>query len=148
MTEIRKPYDPSGGVPIMPSGVTLAKQSMAAECDINNIMKRFEKTGLLDHAKEHGGRYGDFLSAPDFHTACNQVIAANDMFMSLPARVRERFQNDAAAFLLFAHDPANQAEMRDLGLMKSPDQVEGLPEPETEPDAPPKLASSDAQLTD
>lgn len=94
------------------------KQSFRDECDINNIMKRYEKDGLIAHVNRYSGQYGDFGDAPLFQDAMNKVIAAEEMFMSLPAAVRTRFKNDPGAFIAFATDEKNRDEMKRLGLLK------------------------------
>lgn len=105
----------------MPSAVSdrsLTKQAFRDECDINNIMKRFERDGVLAHYNTYRGDYGDFTDCPEYHDAQNQVIAANSMFLTLPAKIRERFQNDPGAFITFVGDKRNEAEMRELGILK------------------------------
>ncbi len=96
--------------------VSLTHQSMAADCDINNIMKRFEKTGVIDHVREHGD-YGDFLEATDYHTSMLKVLEAQEMFAALPAAVRAKFENDPGQFLSFVHEPSNRREMAEMGLL-------------------------------
>ena len=96
---------------------SLTEQSHARECDINNIMKRYENDGLLTHVNTFQGDYGDFTEVQDYHTSMNQILMADEMFMSLPAKIREKFGNDAAKFLMFADDPENEDEMRDMGLL-------------------------------
>lgn len=107
-------------VPRLPQntvGVSRTKQAFAPECDINNIMKRFEKAGIIEHVAKTGGRYGDFTDAPSsYHEAMEQVVLAQQMFLSLPAKVRARFSNDPGEFLSFVGDPANQDELIRLGL--------------------------------
>lgn len=93
-------------------------QSPSAETDINNIMKKYEKTGLISHLATHEGKYGNFLPAVEYHEAANSLILANDMFMSLPARIRTRFENSPAKFLDFAQDPENVDELITMGLAK------------------------------
>lgn len=93
------------------------QQSFKDECDINNIMARYERTGIVDHLAKYEGQYGDFIGYPDYHVAMNRVAAADAMFMTLPASLRERFGNSAEAFLQFAQDPANELELIDMGLM-------------------------------
>lgn len=105
-------------LPFICTGPSRAKQSFRDECDINSIMRRFEKTGVLEHVSKHGGRYGDFIGAPEYHEACNRVLEADAMFQELPAKVRKRFSNDPADFLAFMADPENQEEARQLGLLK------------------------------
>lgn len=100
--------------------VSLTHQSMSADCDINNIMKRFEKTGVLDHINNRQGDYADFLSAEDYHSSMLKVVEAQDMFSSLPASIRSRFENDPAQFLDFVHNPDNRDEMASMGLLDNP----------------------------
>lgn len=115
-------------------------QSFKAECDVNNIMKKYERTGILEHRNTFQGQYGDFTNVPnDFHEAQNAVIAAEEMFMTLPAKVRRRFQNDAGEFIDFATDPANQEEMIKLGLAErrvDGEVVEKVSTPSKKPEGP------------
>lgn len=97
---------------------SLTKQSFKDECDINNIMKKYQKTGLVTHLASFSGQYGDFTSAEDYHASFNKVLEAQDMFMTLPSSVRSRFENDPAKFLEFVHDPKNQTDLVKLGLAK------------------------------
>lgn len=95
-------------------------QSAKDECDINVIMARWEKSRIIEHVSRTGGSYGDFLDVPqDFHAAMQQVIEAEEAFSSLPSSIRKRFANDPGAFLEFVGDPANENEMRSMGLLKA-----------------------------
>ena len=90
---------------------------MSKDADINNIMKRYERTGLLDHVNQYQGDYGDYTNVPvDYHDALNFVRNSQEMFMTLPAAVRARFDNDPGAFLKFVEDPANADAMVEMGL--------------------------------
>lgn len=103
------------------------QQSFAAECDINNIMARYERTGVLEHVNTYQGNYGDFIGFPDYHQAMNAVREAETMFMTLPSSIRERFANSPEAFLQFAQDEANHDEMVRLGLIPAPRPPSSLP---------------------
>ncbi len=105
-----------------------AKQSFKDECDINNILKQYQKTGVINHVKENAGQYVDLPEVPDYQEAMNLVIAAGGAFDSLPGSVRQRFNNNAVTFLDFMNDEENMAESIQLGLRESPDPPEG---PET-----------------
>jgi len=94
------------------------KQSFKSECDINNIMRKFEKTGILPDLIKQNPRYGDFSEVPDYLAALNTVQKAHEQFESLSAKVRERFANSPERFLAFVTDKSNAAEMRSLGLLK------------------------------
>lgn len=103
-------------------GPTLTKQSFKDECDVNNIMKKFEKTGLLTHTTKYQGKYADFTKVTDYQSALNTVIEANDAFDSLPSKLRARFANDPAEFLAFVENPNNREEAKKLGLLKPEEQ--------------------------
>ena len=103
---------------------SVTKQSFAAECDINTIMSRYERTGVIDFVNAREGRYGD-ASAIDYQKALNIVIEADEMFADMPASLRSRFDNDPVKFLDFVDDPANLDEGIKLGLFKAPAPSEG-----------------------
>ncbi len=92
-----------------------AKQSMRDECDINLIMARYAKHGMIDHFAKHGAEYG-FASGITFHEAMNVVTKADSMFSDLPAEARTRFGHDPGVFLEFIQNPENAEEMIELGL--------------------------------
>jgi len=95
---------------------SLAKQSFRDECDINNILRQFNVTGELPVGSVQP-QYGDFSGITDYHSALNAVMAAQDSFLQLPAKLRARFDNDPALFVEFASDEANRDEMKALGLL-------------------------------
>ena len=100
---------------------SLAQQQFRDECDINTILERFNVTGQLPVSPLEP-QFGDFSGIRDYHTALNAVLDAQESFDALPARVRERFANDPAAFVDFCLDVANRDEMKALGL------IEGAPQ--------------------
>lgn len=95
-----------------------ARQEMKAECDINNIMAKYQRTGVLDHIKSHGLHYGDY-EATDFQQAMELLANAQAMFDELPSKARKHFKNDPAEFLSFINDPNNADLMVELGLAKA-----------------------------
>lgn len=108
---------------------TLTKQSEKDACDLNLIMARYEKTGVLPDMIRSNPQYGDFSSVPDFLQAQLLVRKANDQFAALDAHVRDRFGNDPAYMLAFCADPANAEEMVKLGLaVAKPNVPTGAPD--------------------
>jgi phage internal scaffolding protein len=95
---------------------SLTQQHFKDECDINNILRQFNVTGLLPEATLTP-RYGDFTGISDYHSALNQVIAAEDEFMRLPAELRARFENDPAQLIDFLDKSENKDEAIKLGLV-------------------------------
>lgn len=92
------------------------QQHQAEETDINYIVKRFLKTGVLPQTRADGV-YGDFSEVPDFSTAQLVIREGKEAFDALPAQVRKRFNNDPAAFVEFATNPENESELRKMGLL-------------------------------
>lgn len=113
----RSAFSPPHKVVYSSSEPSMAKQSMKAECDVNGIMARFQRTGVVDHLALHGGYYGE-VSSSTFHEAMEIVRKAEQMFADLPSSARKRFGNDPAAFMDFIHDPGNIEEMCKMGLAK------------------------------
>lgn len=99
-------------------------QEFAEESDINTIIDRF---GIGENPLELQKWVTDvdISDAPDnYQDVMNQLNLARDQFMSLPARVRTRFDNDPHAFVSFVSDASNLDEMVSLGLAeKRPDFV-------------------------
>jgi len=118
---LRTPYNYDTNAASDESGLaceepTLAQQHFKDECDINNILRQFNITGLLPEAPL-SPRYGDFTGIMDYHTALNAVIAAEDGFMALPADLRARFANDPENLINFLNDESNKDEAIKLGLV-------------------------------
>lgn len=111
------------------------KQSFADECDINNILEHFNKTGVLTHYNERQPVYGDFTDPISFQESLNLVIQAHEMFDALPSKIRERFHNDPQEFLDFASDEKNKDEMISLGLIEAPPAAPVDPVPPVDPAA-------------
>lgn len=96
---------------------SMTKQSFKAECDINNILVKYQKTGVFDHVKKYEPQYFD-ATETDYHEAMNTVVQAQEMFEDLPSKAREYFNNDPASFLKFFDDNGGDSVdiLYDLGL--------------------------------
>lgn len=133
----RVPYD-VGPEPSM------TRQEFAAECDVNALMARYDKTGVWPLKPiETAPQYLDLTDVPSFQDAMHLLIEAERAFMSLPATVRRDFDNDPAQFVAFAEDASNIEKMREWGLAPPAP----LPEPPmrvevTNPPPPPDKASA------
>ena len=99
------------------TGKSMTKQSMKKDCDINNILKKYEATGKLPDMIKKDARYGDFSNVNDYQTSMNIVIKAKEQFDNLPSSVRHRFNNDPAQFLEFANNPENNDQLKKMGLL-------------------------------
>lgn len=118
---IRRAYDPSVSAAIVfdpDEGMT--QQQFADECDINNIMKRYQATGVITHVNGRQPEYGDFANPIEFQNGLNTVIEAQAMFDELPATLRDRFGNDPMQLLQFMADEGNLEEAIELGIVQRP----------------------------
>lgn len=99
--------------------VSRTQQQFAKEADINFIMSRYMKTGVLVDPAKISSRtavFDDFSSVDDYRTMHDKVINAQQAFQALPAKLRARMNNDPAEFVAFVEDEANKDECIKLGL--------------------------------
>lgn len=97
-------------------GPSLARQEFKEECDINEIMARYETTGILPPTGAEPFYY-DFTTLPtDLRGAMDVMREGGEAFMSLPAEVRRLFDNDPAWFVDYASNPEHLDQMRAWGL--------------------------------
>lgn len=95
------------------------KQAFKSECDINNIIKKYNKTQTITHTNSIQGKYGDFSNVADYHDALNRVMDANEKFMGLPSEMRAKFKNDPAELIKFVSDDKNYDQAIELGLIET-----------------------------
>jgi len=88
--------------------VTRTQQHFKEACDINNIVARFDKTGLVHHLAGGVPRYADVSQVPDFKTAMDQITMVGQYFEQLPGELREHFSGPAD-FMDRANDPDTRA---------------------------------------
>ena len=93
-------------------------------------MGKFRATGVVNHINLKRPVYEDFSNAVDYMTARNALLAADNIFKSLPARVRKECENDPAKLIALVENPENETLLQDLGLINP---VETREEPEEKP---------------
>lgn len=98
---------------------TPVQQQFKDECDINVLMKRYQKTGLFPQNPALTPRYVSNIEMPDYQQALAIVMTAKDEFASLNSELRKRFDNDPAKFFAYVSDPANGDELVKLGLREA-----------------------------
>lgn len=125
--------DPDGIV----CGPGVTKQSFKDECDINKIIAKFDRTGMIENLNKKSPFYGDVSGLVDYHEALNIVAEAQSLFQSMSAEVRERFSNDPEKMIAFLNNPKNKNEAIKLGLVIPPS-PEPTPPINPEPSEAPK----------
>lgn len=91
------------------------KQEFKEDCDINVIINRFTRTGVIPVGNA-APRYLDCRAIPDFQTMQHIMHEAQAAFMRLPANVRKEFDHDPRAFVEFAQNPDNIDKLREWKL--------------------------------
>lgn len=110
---------------------SLTDQSQYKDTDINNIVRRYQTTGLLDSPGAvpfETLQYGDATLLPDYQTALDLVHSVESEFSSLPSEVREKFGHDPMQLLEALQDPTKQQMLQDIGLLSKPADSTLVPE--------------------
>lgn len=114
-------------------GESLTQEQFAEESNINNIIRSYDRNGVIEHINRGKAIYGDFSNVTDFSDALNQINQAKAEFMNIPSEIREKFQNDAGQFFKFASNPDNIEELREMGLAE-PQRPAAMPAVKAIPD--------------
>lgn len=125
------------------------QQAMKDACDVNLIMKQYEKTGTLVHQNLNKPAYGDFSNVSDYLQARNEIMAAEAGFGRLPSGIRRRFNNNPEELLNFIDNPENLEEAVSLGLVDDPNPESKRPSvanPPKEPDPAPEPAPEPSKI--
>lgn len=118
-------------------------QSDRDDADINKIVARMLKTGFVPEFRGEPF-YGDVSEFGDLAECQRKVFEGQELFMSFPAELRERFNNNAAELIAFLNNGDNRKEAEELGLIQkapppvvappAPDATAAPLEPENEPE--------------
>lgn len=108
-------YGPKNRVQTQNTDPSMTKQALKDEADVNKIIKRYKKTGVLPNLQKLEGIYGEITSM-DLQESLDKVIRSQEAFQEVPSEIRKQFNNDAGAFIDYATNPANIDQMRAWGL--------------------------------
>lgn len=108
-------------------------QQYKDECDTNYILRKYKQTGVITHLARSAGQFADLSDIPDLLDGYNRIKAAQEGFNSLPATIRNRFNNDFHSMVAFLNDPKNLSEAQELGLREKPPQKLEQPKLDNEP---------------
>ncbi len=110
---------------------SLTDQSQYKDTDINNIVRKYQVTGLLDSPGSvpfETLQYGDATLLPDYQTALDLVNNVQEEFSSLPSEVREKFGHDPMQLLDALQDPTKKEMLQDIGLISKPVEPDLVPQ--------------------
>ena len=99
----------------------MTQQHFKDECDINVIVNRYVKTGVLEHQASMEPHYADLSEIPtDLQSAYDAVFRAEAAFMDLPSEIRKSLDNDPARLSQWLSDPSNREMAIKAGLIVAP----------------------------
>lgn len=148
-------YDKPSPVGTACRSASLTVQSEKSQCDINLIIARYKKTGVIDHVKRDSPLYADCEEAISaLRRAEDLVEQTHDAFWSLPSDVRDQIgepsrlpswaaehRDDAIKYGFLASAPAQApTQGPSLGPAQAPTQ-----EPSLGPASSPSLDDSGPQ---
>lgn len=105
---------------------SMALQQFKDESDINNLVARYNRTGAFYNALDCAGRvarmpeFGDFSALGDFREQQDKILQVYDCFQNLPAKIRERFNNNPAFFVEFVGNEKNFDACVEMGIFARP----------------------------
>jgi phage internal scaffolding protein len=142
MASFRKAYQKHDRHVLVCPEETRTEQHHREAASVTNILKQYDKTGILTNVNQAKAMYGDFTEVNEYQESLNLVIRAQDAFDEMPSDIRKRFHNDPGEFLEFVTNPDNQEEMVTLGLATkiqepAPTKVEVINQPNQQ-DSPPE----------
>lgn len=114
--DIRKPFEFRERVQVFFDDDSLTKQQFKNDCDVNVILKKYGRHGVVPQFDYLKPQFGDFTTVEDFHSAIDRIMDSRAVFDRLPATLRARFKNDPALLLEFVADDRNYDEAVKLGI--------------------------------
>jgi len=103
-----------------PRGRSRTHQSFAKDADINNIMGKYQRTGILvdpSIPRTRFPQFGDFSDVIGYSEVVERIQKAQTSFDLLPSDIREKFDYSVQKAIDFISDPVNYDESVKLGLL-------------------------------
>lgn len=97
------------------------RQDQKDSCDINLIMKKYTKQGVIPRINPKTPVYDDFSTALSYHESLERIRRADDLFYELPAELRAACDNDPALLIPYVEDGEHIDELVELGVTKPPE---------------------------
>lgn len=105
------------------TGPSKTQQQFKAECDVNNIIKRYHKdpqlwSELINKVQDPSSpEFQDFTNIGDFQSAMEKVSQIGEFFQSIPSEVRRKYNQDPAALFKAMQNPDNWIELANSGVL-------------------------------
>ena len=114
--ELREFLKPKFKRDINGNPIYMTEQSHKAQCDINKIIAKYNKTGLITHVSTIKAEFGD-VPMVDYKEMQDRLVRMKTEFDRLPYQIKKRFGNNPYNLIAFMEDSANRKEAEELGLI-------------------------------
>ena len=104
--------------------IYITEQAHKDSCDVNKIINKYDKTGLLTHVNEMEIKYGN-VSGIEYKEMMDKIVDIKQQFDQMPSSIRKRFANSPEIYLNFMDDESNRDEAIKLGLIRGDSKPEG-----------------------
>lgn len=116
--KFKNPYDRQVSAGIINDEPSMTQQHFEHECNINNIMCRYMKTGILpDPLSSSSPTYADVSDFPSFEEAQNKLCRVKECFEGLPSEQRRQFGDNVNNFVQFMSDTNNLEKAHQMGII-------------------------------
>lgn len=139
--KVRNKFSKRTPVILHSTGEDLTQQHFREEVSINNIIAKYNKTGVINHVSRNRLRFGEFRDLAEHITDIDKVTKAQQSFETLPATLRNEFGNSIEGFFKFVKNPANNEQLIKWGILdpippspetpKTAQQFAGEPSPQS-----------------
>lgn len=114
----------------------IVEQHHSDDTIIQNILKRYDQTGVFYHVNQAQATYQDNTIFNEYADMYDKIQAADANFAALPAEIRAKFNNNTGEFLEFVNNDSNIEQMKEMGLIpKSDAEIDIQPPVETKVEA-------------
>lgn len=96
------------------------KQSETEATNVNTIMRKFQRTGVIDHWNQRRPEFGDFSQSQSLQENMDKVMEASDAFNELDAHVRRAADNDPIKLLALMATEEGLESLRAAGMFLEP----------------------------
>ncbi len=114
--QIRTHFQQPGNIDDEGNIVYFTEQAHKSQCDVNKIIRKYDKTKIITHVSNIEHQYGD-VTGIEFKKAQDMVIDAKNKFLELPSDIRKYFKNSPRELLTFMEDENNRDQAIELGLI-------------------------------
>lgn len=106
------------------------KTDGADRYEINAVVARSLKSGdPINHVSKIQPMYGDFTDSHTYGDSLNRIAEIQKTFSTLPAELRNKFNNDPSQLITFLKDQTKRDEAIKLGLVAKPPKTTTNDEP-------------------